>query len=67
LHESYRHPNVLLASDGPRVIDFGISLAEEGGALTRTGLVVGSPGYMSPEQAEGREVGQRLGPPGLSG
>jgi eukaryotic-like serine/threonine-protein kinase len=57
VHRDLKPSNVLLASDGPRVIDFGISLTGEGGALTRTGLVVGSPGFMSPEQAEGREVG----------
>jgi eukaryotic-like serine/threonine-protein kinase len=56
VHRDLKPSNVLLASDGPRVIDFGISLTGEGGALTRTGLVVGSPGFMSPEQAEGREV-----------
>jgi serine/threonine protein kinase len=48
---------VLLAEDGPRLIDFGISLGAEASALTRTGLVVGSPGFMSPEQAEGRQIG----------
>ena len=57
MHRDLKPSNVLLASDGPRVIDFGISLTGDGGALTRTGLVVGSPGFMSPEQAEGREVG----------
>ncbi len=57
VHRDLKPSNVLLAGDGPRVIDFGISLTGDGGALTRTGLVVGSPGFMSPEQAEGREVG----------
>ena len=58
VHRDLKPANVLLAEDGPRVIDFGISRAVEAAAgLTRTGLVVGSPGFMSPEQAEGAEVG----------
>jgi len=57
VHRDLKPSNVLLAQDGPRVIDFGISRAAEASALTSTGLVVGSPGFMSPEQAEGREVG----------
>ena len=57
VHRDLKPANVLLAEDGPRVIDFGISRAADASALTHTGLVVGSPGYMSPEQAEGREVG----------
>src|SRR5204862_3971786 len=57
LHRDLKPANVLLAEDGPRLIDFGISRAVEASALTHTGLVVGSPGFMSPEQAEGREVG----------
>ena len=56
VHRDLKPANVLLAEDGPRVIDFGISRAVEASALTHTGLVVGSPGFMSPEQAEGREV-----------
>jgi serine/threonine protein kinase len=57
VHRDLKPSNVLLAADGPRVIDFGISRAAGTGALTQTGLVVGSPGFMSPEQAEGGEVG----------
>jgi eukaryotic-like serine/threonine-protein kinase len=57
VHRDLKPANVLLADDGPRVIDFGISRAIESSALTSTGLVVGSPGFMSPEQAMGREVG----------
>jgi eukaryotic-like serine/threonine-protein kinase len=57
VHRDLKPSNVLLAQDGPRVIDFGISVAAETSPLTRTGLLIGSPGYMSPEQIEGREVG----------
>ena len=57
VHRDLKPSNVLLAEDGPRVIDFGISRAVESTALTQAGLVIGSPGYMSPEQAMGHEVG----------
>jgi len=57
VHRDLKPSNVLLADDGPRLIDFGISRSIETTALTRTGMVVGSPGFMSPEQAEGRDVG----------
>jgi serine/threonine protein kinase len=57
IHRDLKPSNVLLADDGPRVIDFGISRAAEATALTHADLVIGSPGFMSPEQAEGRETG----------
>ena len=57
VHRDLKPANVLLASDGPRVIDFGISRAADGTALTATGVVFGTPGFMSPEQAEGRGAG----------
>src|ERR1017187_7426106 len=47
VHRDLKPSNVLLAGDGPRVIDFGISQAAEASALTNTDLVVGSPGFMS--------------------
>jgi serine/threonine protein kinase len=57
VHRDLKPSNVLLAGDGPRVIDFGISRAAEASMLTQVGTVVGSPGFMSPEQAEGDDVG----------
>jgi hypothetical protein len=57
VHGDLKPSNVLLALDGPRVIDFGISQAAEVAPLARAGLVVGTPSFMSPEQAAGQEVG----------
>ncbi|GAB7186965.1 protein kinase [Kitasatospora sp. Ki12] len=57
IHRDLKPENVLLAEDGVRVIDFGIARAAEDDAeLTHTGGVIGSPAYMSPEQAEGRAL-----------
>ncbi|MHC8424427.1 serine/threonine-protein kinase [Streptomyces sp. NB004] len=57
IHRDLKPSNVLLAADGPRVIDFGIARAVDGNRMTQTGVVVGSPGFMSPEQATGKDVG----------
>src|SRR5712691_10101196 len=57
VHCDLKPSNVLLSLDGPRVIDFGISRAVEAASVTGAGLVVGSPGFMSPEQAMGEDVG----------
>jgi hypothetical protein len=57
VHRDLKPSNVLLAEDGPRVIDFGISRAAEATMLTQVGTVIGSPGFMSPEQAEGNMAG----------
>ncbi|MDI2129031.1 serine/threonine protein kinase [Yinghuangia seranimata] len=57
VHRDLKPSNVMLSPDGPRVIDFGISRAVDASVLTGTGLTVGSPGFMSPEQIEGRDVG----------
>ena len=56
VHRDLKPSNVLLAHDGPRVIDFGISRATERSMLTQTGVVMGSPGFLSPEQAMGQVV-----------
>lgn len=52
VHRDLKPSNVLLADDGPRVTDFGVSQALERSAI---GAVAGSPGFLSPEQARGRE------------
>ncbi|MFD4945727.1 serine/threonine-protein kinase [Streptomyces sp. NPDC058239] len=60
IHRDLKPSNILLTIDGPRVIDFGIARAldtvAEGGGLTRTGALVGSPGFMAPEQVRGERV-----------
>ncbi|MFJ5310203.1 LamG-like jellyroll fold domain-containing protein [Streptomyces sp. NPDC088350] len=56
IHRDLKPSNVLLAEDGPRVIDFGIVRSVEGDSLTGTGLLAGSPGFMSPEQVAGAEI-----------
>ncbi|HEU5157433.1 MAG TPA: protein kinase [Streptosporangiaceae bacterium] len=54
IHRDLKPSNVLLAVDGPRVIDFGIARAADATPLTRTGVRIGSPQFMSPEQALGQ-------------
>ncbi|MET8754534.1 bifunctional serine/threonine protein kinase/MFS transporter [Streptomyces sp. NPDC004667] len=57
IHRDLKPSNVLVTVDGPRVIDFGIARAMDslgGDSLhTRTGMLIGSPGFMSPEQVRG--------------
>ncbi|QPP07918.1 DUF4328 domain-containing protein [Streptomyces bathyalis] len=61
VHRDLKPSNILITIDGPRVIDFGIARAldsavQSAGGLTRTGALVGSPGFMSPEQVRGMQV-----------
>ncbi len=53
VHRDLKPSNVLLAADGPRVIDFGIARAADASGLTAAGFRIGSPAFMAPEQALG--------------
>ncbi|MFC7327352.1 WD40 repeat domain-containing serine/threonine protein kinase [Marinactinospora rubrisoli] len=56
VHRDLKPANVLMAHDGPRVIDFGIARSNEAALATQDGSIVGTPGFMSPEQAYGHEI-----------
>ncbi|MBW8486593.1 serine/threonine-protein kinase [Actinomadura parmotrematis] len=57
VHRDLKPSNILLAADGPRVIDFGIARAAEGTALTADGSSIGTPGFMAPEYLAGEAAG----------
>src|SRR6185437_7427055 len=57
VHRDLKPGNILVAADGPRVIDFGISRALHEAGITGTRTTMGTPAYMSPEQAGGGEIG----------
>jgi serine/threonine protein kinase len=58
VHRDFKPNNVIIAPDGPRVIDFGIarSLDSNQSGVTATGMVVGTPGYLAPEQLSGEPL-----------
>lgn len=57
VHRDLKPGNVLLAHDGPKVIDFGIARAADATTLTRTGAVIGTPGFIAPEVLAHGRVG----------
>ncbi|KOX34105.1 hypothetical protein ADL07_08415, partial [Streptomyces sp. NRRL F-4707] len=56
VHRDLKPSNVMLTLDGLTLIDFGVARAVDQSELTRTGMVVGTPAYMSPEQASGKRA-----------
>jgi serine/threonine protein kinase len=59
VHRDIKPGNILLGPEGTaKLTDFGIVKAAEGTRLTETGTLLGTPEYMSPEQAAGREIGR---------
>ncbi len=57
VHRDVTPGNVLLAADGPRLIDFGLSRALGSSGLTSTGMIVGTPAFVSPEHADSKPEG----------
>jgi len=56
IHRDIKPSNILLADSGPKLIDFGIAQVSDATSLTATGVVAGSPAWLSPEQIHGDEV-----------
>jgi serine/threonine protein kinase len=54
VHRDLKPSNVLLTAGGPKVIDFGIAQALDTTSLTKTGITLGSAGFMAPEQLMGK-------------
>ncbi|KUP96494.1 WD40 repeat domain-containing serine/threonine protein kinase [Thermobifida cellulosilytica] len=58
VHRDFKPGNIILAADGPRIIDFGIARPTDASTMTQTGAVIGTLSYMSPEQVQGQPVGR---------
>ena len=56
VHRDIKPSNILISDSGPKIIDFGIAQTSEATSLTSTGLIAGSPAWLSPEQINGDKV-----------
>jgi eukaryotic-like serine/threonine-protein kinase len=54
MHRDLKPSNIILTDAGPKVIDFGIARRQDTGGVTKTGMMIGSLGFMAPEQISGR-------------
>jgi serine/threonine protein kinase len=60
IHRDLKPQNIMLDQEGNvRIMDFGIARSEQAKGLTETGVIIGTPEYISPEQLEGLELDQR--------
>ncbi|MFE5593335.1 serine/threonine protein kinase [Streptomyces sp. NPDC056549] len=57
IHRDIKPGNVILSPSGPRLLDFGIAHAFDGTSVTRTGILTGTPGWISPEQYRTGNIG----------
>lgn len=55
IHRDIKPTNVMVATTGPMLVDFGIAMGEGESHVTRTGLVMGTPGFIAPEIIDGAE------------